>query len=193
MGPQELNLAQGAILSQFFIIAILFVGGAIMRRKRSFGNWNRGIATNDQIGWWTLFLAILTIGSLLISDAISANWESLFHNLSYQGIAWRTALRLSFLADLVMLFWFVYWTGGSVDSPFQPLWFLVPTLALFLQEPTYWVVIYATLATLLFSVLVYTPRENNSDRPSPEKERAALCAVSAMCVIVSTFIGIYTR
>lgn len=187
------NLAQGAILSQFFIITILFVGGILLRRRFDFGNWNRGVISHEGIGWLTLALAVVSIGSLILSDAVANSWGVLFKDLGYSGLPWRHALRFCFFLNAIVVCALVSWTGGSIDSPFQPIWFLIPTLSLFLREPTIWVVTQALLSISFFCVWVVYQPTYDSDRPGKRRSKIAICTVTALCLFASTFIGIYTR
>ena len=134
---------------------------------------------------------LFTLGCLVLSDGMSNQWRPLFNSLASRGLSWSLALLMVFLVDIGFVAWLIFKTGGGIDCPFQPVLFLLPTLALFLRESSSWVVLYSVLVGLAFVILVVDPRCH--DREETERNRLPLLIVTLMCLALGSFIGIFTR
>lgn len=184
-------IVTGTMLAQIFVLVIMFIAGMMIVRDYSLVRWYSGQPSHAKMGWLLLALALITLIPLILSDAITGNWRPLFGSFQFGGIKWSTSVFFVFLVDILTLTILVYNTGGSVRSPFQPLYFLFPTLALFLHESTGRVVTYGLLIAISFLSLLFAGQE-----ASEEDQRSRTMAygfVSIACLCVACFIGVYTR
>ena len=94
-----------------------------------------------------------------------------------------------FILDIVVLTIFVIGTGGGKNSPFQPIYFLLPTLAIFLHAPVGRVVTYLVLVCVAFSISMLSDVDVNRDEEWP----GVYWFVSLASFILGTTIGLITR
>ena len=103
----------------------------------------------------------------------------------------------TFLSYIGLVTILVFYTGGSKDSPFGPLYFLLPTLAILLLEPVERLVLYVSLTIISFSIMLYLNFGFKQMAIKPDNEQAnrptAYLVVSISCFILATFIGWVTR
>jgi hypothetical protein len=179
------NITGAAFIAQFAIIVIMFIGAAILHK-------DDGRQRFPQLVWNILAFALLTIGCLLFSDEFSKLWRPLLENTSIPTMPWRLAVVVMFLFDIVLVTILVFYTGGSKDSPFGPLYFLLPTLAILLREPVGRLVLYVSLTIISFSIMLYLNLGLSLDNKQAKRPTAYL-TVSISCFILATFIGWVTR
>ena len=183
VGP--INVVGGALLAQVSLLAIMLCGGLLIARR-------------DMKAWLILALALLSLGMLLTSDAFSSVWAPLLEHSMPGLVSWSSALLWTFILDIVVLTILVFGTGGGAESPFQPLYFLLPTLAIFLHEPTGRVVTYLILVSISFSTSMSEGihRLTISDYPDRAERgrwRVAYWFVSLASCALATSIGLMTR
>lgn len=148
---------------------------------------------------WILALALLSVGMLVTSDAFSGVWAPLLNYPVGSLMSWSTALFWVFILDIVVQTILVVGTGGGRDSPFQPIYFLLPTLAIFLHEPDGRVVTYLALVAVSFSIsMAYMSpismvQAMEMDRDEEFRWRRAYWFVSLASFVLATSIGLMTR
>ena len=185
------NIVAGALVSQVSVVVIMFVGAAIIRRDPSLVRWSKDEPTYGGFAWLLLVLLLFSVGALTLSDGFSESWRPLFGDLKFVGFSWSSTLLLVFLADIVVLGRLVASSGGSIESPFQPLFFLLPTLAIFLREPTPRVVLYVVCVAVSFLYFLFRYRSTpDADRA---RSRLAYGVVSLLCLGLACFVGLFTR
>jgi hypothetical protein len=181
----------GAMIAQVSLIGIMLIGGLFIRRSDRVARlWNR--STLAIFSWLILALAVTTLGILGTTDAFSSVWVPLFGEGNLPALfGWSSALRITIVLDILAVTVLVLGTGGAKNSPFQPLYFLIPTLAIFLREPKAWIATYVVLASLAFSVSL-------ANRPVHQQDEQGRWLVAYWFVTISSFvlaayIGVVTR
>lgn len=186
------NITGAAFIAQFAIIVIMFAGAAILHKGEEKTPFYLGRARFSQLVWKIVILTLITIGCLLFSDEFSKIWRPLLEDASVLTLPWRWAVVIMFLCDIIFVTILVFNTGGSKDSAFGPLYFLLPTLAILLREPLGRLVLYVSLTIIPFSIMLYPNIAIKRDSEQP-KQPTAYLFVSISCFILATFIGWITR
>jgi glucose-6-phosphate-specific signal transduction histidine kinase len=185
------SIAAAALAMQFSIVVVMFAGAFLLGlgvRHSPF--WREGRDTSGYL-WFLVFFSLTTIGLLVISEEFSTTWAPLFGSSLVPGISWRTSLLLVFCANIGCVGVLIGATGGSAASPFAPLFFLMPPLAIFLRSPPSHVLLYSVLATVAFTVtLRQAPRDLGV---SDTRWRMSSWFVAISCFALATFLGYITR
>lgn len=188
---QSATIITGALLSQVLLGAIMFVAASIMHAHQPRTALFRGEPLYTGFIWLLLILMIVSVTTLVFTHSLSNLWMGLFKNTSFSGLTDQTALLMVFLIDIVITTMLVSSTGGSVDSPFQPIFFLIPTLALLLYESSIRVVTYSALVCVAFTfLLVYANPLHVSQKRGAKQ---AYGFVSIACLGLTVLIGLLTR
>lgn len=185
------NIVAGALVSQVSIVVIMFLAAAVFRRDSTLVRWYKDQPTYAGFSWLILALFLSTVGMLAASEPFAATWSPLFSSMPFEGLSWSSAILLVFFADIAALTHLVAGTGGSLASPFQPLYFLLPTLALLLREPASRVLIYAVLVAVSFVALLF--HKGTVSTEDSGRHRLAYGLVSLLCLVLTCLIGIYAR
>jgi hypothetical protein len=186
------NVVGGAMLAQVSLLAIMLVAGLIVRRSDRYARLYDK-PTLAGFAWLTLTLALISLGSLGTTDAFSEIWLPLFNQEEWRSpITWSHALLITFVLDILVVTYFVFGTGGSRESPFQALYFLIPTLAVFLREPVSRVVFYVTLVAIAYSVTSLIANDNH-DEARDTRQNLAHWFVSVASFVAAAVIGLLTR
>lgn len=189
-GVGPVNVVGGAMIAQVSMLAIMFVGGLIVRRSDMDTHLTRRPSLSYH-AWLILALALISVGILGTSDVFSAVWAPLLQRPVGWFTSASTALLWVFLLDIIVLTVLVFATGGGQDSPFQPIYFLLPTLAIFLREPSGRVVTYLVLVAASFSISMLQPHSVEEDEAY--RWRLAYWFVSLASLVLATSIGLMTR
>jgi hypothetical protein len=185
------TIIAGALLSQVLMVVILFAGAGILTGASPKTAWWKGERVYPSVWWELLVLLLVTAGVLVLTTTMSSSWGGLFRGTSFFGLSDETALLIVFLSDIVVVTRLVYLTGGSVGSPFQPLFFFIPTIALLLRESPFRVVGYSAVLSVCFIVLLYRAVPPPSEKPGRTKQ--AYGFVSIACLFLTMLIGLLTR
>jgi hypothetical protein len=89
------NITAAALITQFSIIIILYIGLIILRKDDE----PKSIFLKKPDSSFFLILlgfALITIGCLVFSDEFSNVWKPLFREITFGGINWSTALIIVF-------------------------------------------------------------------------------------------------
>ncbi|MFH1080481.1 MAG: hypothetical protein V1766_09520 [Pseudomonadota bacterium] len=176
------NITGAALIAQFSILLILAAGSAIL----SFDN-----ANTTRITPFILVLALISFGVLFFSDEFSKLWSPLFRGTSFSGIKWSLSILLVFIANILVVSILVRFTWGSIVSPFTPVYFMLPALAIFLRESGGRIIIYLTLVILLFTLNFQNIYLNENGRSS--RHIQAYWVISVACFVLITYVGYITR
>ena len=187
------TIVAGTILAQVSLLAIMSIAGRLIRRDQTLVRWYKELPNYAGFGWTLLALTLVTLSTLVLSDGFAETWRPLFQSLSYSGIPWSLAVPVVFAADIVVLTVFVAQSGGSTRSPFQPLYFFLPTIALFLRESSGRVILYSVAVGLSFALLLFVPPLGEGAADDEARHRLAYGLVSLLCLLATCFIGIFTR
>ena len=187
IGPT--NITAAAAVMQFSIVAIV-VGGTFVLKKGEIELpfYERTESSTITFLWLIIAFALLTLGLLFFSDEFSSIWRPLFRRSEFVGISWSLALLWIFLLDIAWVGGMVLLTGGSYRSPFTPLYFMLPPLAIFLRESAGRIFIYTAVASVLFLMLLAVDRNGQPG----ERYKPAYAFVSLACFILATYVGVAT-
>lgn len=174
---------------QFLLIALLFLGTYLLPRdnRDSSRVYHRPPSEARYIVVVLVVSFLVTMGLLLFSDQFSILTEPLFGGMQIGVIRWSTAILCVFVADIACTACLVFLSSGSYQSPFTPVFFILPGLAFFLREPPQRVLIYTFAIAILFVIELRFCEEGPT---SPER---AFGVVSVGCLLLSGCIGYLTR
>lgn len=195
-GVSAANITAAAMTTQFCILVIVFVGTLFVRSTEpriSVYVGTKGV--RDHL-WFQFIFALITIGTLVFSDEFSSFWKPLFGGSSFYIMGWSTALLVVLSFDIIYTFVIVGQTGGSNASPFTPLYFILPPLAIFLRETPRRIVFYTVLVAALFSVnliVTFSEQEMLEDQAARRAPTLAYWFVSIASFILATVVGYVTR
>ena len=143
--------------------------------------------------WIVLGFSLLTTGALFFSEPYSTLWKPLLGELGAPSIDSSSALLIALVADILAVFWLAQLTSGA-NSPFVPVFFILPALAIFLREGFVRVVWYVILISVLFSVgVLQDARPSSKEDVDDPRRRIAYWFVSIACFVLATFVGYVTR
>ena len=181
------ELTAAALVTQFALLLITAIGiGLLAERARP----------------WQLFVyfVLYTLGVLIFSNDIMSRVGGLLGGVNLSGISYAAGVRFMFVADVIAVSVFVRITGGTRSSPFTPILFIIPALAIFLKENFVWVAVYTALTLGGFAGgSRYTLEDNrfwdSSDWAHEERrrQRMAFVAVGSACLVLGTVVGFLTR
>ena len=179
---QPVNLAAAALIAQFVFVVILMVGSIVVRLP----DHPDEVRGSPSFMGAILLLAVITLGALMLSDDLAAIWRPVYANLKFTAPSLSTGFLIVFFADALFV-WFLIWlTGGSTQSPFTPVLFMIPTLAIFLREPLGRVLFYVCSVGVVFIVTLGQPQGTHGNR-------IATGWVALTCLALTTHIGFITR
>jgi hypothetical protein len=186
-----LNIAAAALLMQFLLLLVLSVAAYWIRTKEaeSFRFWDNPPSLGRH-AWVVLAFALVTIGPLMFSDAFATSWRPLFSDLAIPLVNWSGAILWVFVLDLLFCTYLIASTGGGYVSPFTPVCFVLPALALFLHESPKMVVLYTLGIAISFSITLAIAERSERSRRS---YLGAYWFVSLSCLLLSVLIGYVTR
>ncbi|MGH9864570.1 MAG: hypothetical protein ACRD4H_04075 [Candidatus Acidiferrales bacterium] len=191
-GVNPASITAAAMATQFFILVIVFVGTILVRSTEPRVSVYVGTKGMQDHLWFQFIFALITMGTLVFSDQFSSFWKPVFGSSTFHIMGWSTALLVVLSFDIIYACVIVGQTGGSTISPFTPLYFILPPLAIFLRESPGRILFYTLLVAILFSLnLIVTFKEQQS-----EGERVPTLAywfVSIASFSLATFVGYITR
>nr|WP_298151131.1 hypothetical protein [uncultured Pseudoxanthomonas sp.] len=185
------TIITGALLSQVLLGVLMFVAASIMRAHQPRTAFFRGEPVHSEYSWLILTLLLVSVAVLVFTHSMSAMWVGLFQNTTFVGIQDRTATAIVFIINIVVTTLLVADTGGSIDSPFQPIFFLIPTLALLLFESSLRVVIYAALVCVCFTYLLVQANPLHAAHRAGAKKAYGFVSIASLALAV--LIGLLTR
>jgi len=179
------NVAAAALITQFSIGCILSIAAFILRREQEAKPfWEEQLF--DSLPWIVLAFTLFTTGLLFFSEPYSSLWKPLFGDVGVLSIRYSLALLLTFLVDVGAIFWLSSLTGGAY-SPFTPVFFILPALAIFLREGFGHVVLYVVLICAFFTWGLF------QETPPASRHRLAYWIVSIGSFVLATVVGYVTR
>lgn len=182
------NITGAALIAQFSILLILLMGFVILSKSSRL--FFLGSVEDVNATPIILNLALFSIGALFFSDEFSKIYSPMFGDTNLSVIKWSTAICAVFIANTIAVNRLVALTGGSMASPFTPVYFMLPALAIFLREPTGRVVFYLLLVIILFSLNF---RHDSQSSKIVSRKKLAYWFVALSCCILTTYIGFITR
>lgn len=193
---QPLNVTGAAFLIQIILLGMLTITVFIMQSGESrlprFPE--RPVPNVRHLAFLILGFTLFSFAILLASEEVIAVFGRLFegHGLPIGNFKARSALSIVFSLDILLFGILIYQTGGSKDSPFTPVLFMLPSLAIFLRESPERFVLYAVFTGLVF-LLLLIPRFSRQAPDENPHYRYSFAFVAIACLALSLFIGYITR
>ena len=181
------TITGAALIAQFLICAIIAVGMVIIQITEGDVYWRQALNYSHMF-LSIIFFSFLTLGLLLFSDAFATLWKPLIGNGNLYFLSWSIALFFVFIIDILWVCIMVSQTGGGKDSAFNPIFFLLPVLAIFLRQPIGRIFFYLFLIVVTFSFVVFKKFYFKE-----QKSNLSYRFVSLACFAVAAYIGIITR
>jgi hypothetical protein len=172
----DANIAVAALITQLLMTVIMIVGAFLIWTAEQRIPYYRKAKGPDAktFGWVILLVVVFTIVPLILADAIVALWAPVFAGVHVPTVPTATAIEAMFVVDILGIATLVYQTGGSRMSAFSPLLFVLPALALFLQQSFRSVIF---LSVLLFFAFWLLMRRNRLPASYTTKDVDELAAV----------------
>lgn len=196
------NITGAALLTQFLLTIIMFVAAALVRQGEGYISHNSPSVHQavHRLPWIILGSALITVGCLVFSDEFTTVWKPLFGgNASSPTIRSSNATLIMFVIDIACVAYLVRYTGGSRVSPFSPIYFILPGLAIFLREPYSRIVFYIVAVAVVFvlslinSLIKYGEDFYPGSYQQTEAISYAYSFVSIACLVLTTIIAYVTR
>jgi magnesium-transporting ATPase (P-type) len=193
------NIIGAALIAQFFLSIILGIGAFILYLRESAAPSYRKLSSGkfinvSRFAWVVLIFFLLTVGCLVLSDEFAKLYRPLLEELRVPMLPWSIAIPIVFFLNMICVTFLVWLTDGSRESPFGPLYFIFPPLAIFLREPFDRVIDYFVFVAFMFSL---TMRYSYNMRPKTSSDdddnRLAYWVVSILSFVLVTVVGYVTR
>lgn len=185
--PQA-TIVAATMLMQLFIIVILTGAAAIL----SAGNaWESGRPMSPII----LLLAVVTIGLLILSQPFGEMWAPAIGLEYLPLLSWSFVIASVFVLNAVALWRLVSFTGDATLNAFTPIYFVMPAMAIFLQEPGFRLLVYLVIVLTFFVHNLVTCLKFEAAKSYGVRKRhtVAFGFVSIACLLLVTGIGHMTR
>ena len=126
---------------------------------------------------------------LFFSEGFSASLQK-FTSTGVPNIADTYAIILTLLVDVFLVGYMVRLTGGGQISPFVGLFFVLPTIALFLKMPFNLIVIYAVMTVVVYLILL--PKRFFADGRDHEKAlKIASVVIRITCLMLTMSVAYF--
>jgi hypothetical protein len=189
---EPINIAAAGLIAQFFLLTMIFAVSLVLRSgEPQRAIWEADRPTANPFLGYVAASTLFTIGCLGFTKPLISLWRPLL-GISLASVDSSTAMMVTFVGDIILVAKLVSATGGSWVSPFNPMYFVVPVLAIFLREPLPHVLGYSFLVFALFS-WTFSREDDPTRMVGGSKRSLAYWLVSSSCFALSTFIGIITR
>jgi hypothetical protein len=203
--PETITIT--AFVTQILLMVILLMGAGIIATAKGVNIYNSRWRTEEidyytvqifsllrkKIPFFIVLTFVLSIVIFIVSDAIQPTWKPLLGlNTLCTG---ATAKLFMFIADIVLLSWLIYLTGGSSVSPFSPVLFLIPSLAIFLREPPNWLLVYFIATFISFTINMFAKKFQSINFASASnwQMRFSFWLMTLLSLTLTTYIGFLTR
>lgn len=200
MQLQPIGLIGATLFIQLCLLLLLFATNRMLP-ERGF------VHLRSRCDRATLVLAIVTVACMVASDEMYRAWAPILGDLAFgSGIGRSTTYLLLFSVDLSVAFWLMTLTGGSKNSPYTAILFMLPSLAIFLREPAGRFVFYAALAAIFYGLglLAESRRLTPMDilrgdsymgpkYSSIRTDTPAHATINLGCLFIATVTGFITR
>ena len=188
----SLTIASGTLLSQVFVLVILALGAALL--SQPYGRLReRSRIPLPSHPALILGMTLFTLVPLLLSHGFAPAWRPLVGTLAPSAISDGSTMLIVLVVDVLGLSVLVAATGGSQQSPFQAVYFLLPTLALFLRQSPTRVLVTAAVVFASFSVLMGPRHFHNGHGYGGDRHNAvSYWFVSMASLAVAVYIGLAT-
>ena len=134
---------------------------------------------------------MIVVFFLIFSHGFSA-WFRTYVNFDIPGFRDGVSLFVMFTVNAALMTYLVGLTGGSLTSPFTPMFFILPALAIFLGVHNPWLTIYGAMVALLF-VLMLAASQPPDAREHRSSLKLAYAVISVLCFALTMFIGSFVQ
>jgi hypothetical protein len=187
---EPVSLATAFVLTQLLLLALVFLGAFLLKSGELRPTVYQRMPALNLYGLVAGF-TLLTLALLVFSEDMLSISRPVFGDLQFPSISKSHAFLIVFLADLFGAAILIRLTGGSLISPFSPILFVLPALAIFLREPPGRFLTYAGLTAYFFIQagwgLTHSYIQNN------RMYRLTFYVVTLGCLAISTMVGYVTR
>lgn len=194
---QPVSLAGASIVIQVFLLLISFV--ALFLLSKSYPSRNTAEGSYSTLIVW--FLAALLF--ILFAEDLYATWGVILGDLTLPTIPRSLSFLAVFFLDIVFVTILILRTGGTKRSPFTSVLLLLPTLAIFLNEPRWRFLMYSLVCGVIYAVTLrrsFTSANQHSDRSSfyecarddEQAEDWSVRLTNLACLALATLIGFIT-
>jgi hypothetical protein len=181
------TIIAAAIITQIAVLMIVLLGSIYRPINQIEYSWQRKSSPNGPIYGFLAGTAIISLLILGLTDAFTALWLPIMRDVQFVGIPWGKTILCVWILDILLLGKLVNFTGGSLTSPFTSLFFVFPTIAIFLHESGLRLILYTTLVVILFSFSFLKSKEENPT------SKLSFWIVSVSSFILTTGMGYFTR
>ena len=189
-----LNLTTALLITQFVLLAIVFVGILFLRAGENalspFSDNPR--PATKQFPSFLLGFALVTLACIAFSQDFVLLSRPVFGDLEFPSLAQSDAFLVVFTLNIFGAGLLMNVTGGAKDSPFAAVLFALPALAIFLREPPGRYFTYTAFAVVLF-LAFQKPRGLGAAVVQNSKHQATFNFVTLGVLALSTLVGYVTR
>jgi hypothetical protein len=143
---KPVNVAGATIVVQVCLLTIVTVATLVENETEIESRRDRKQRAYEP----TVVLAILTIIAVALSADFYQVWSPLMGDVQLPTFGRSGAFLFVFMLDIIATMMLITWTGGSRSSPFTSMLFLIPALAIFLREPPWKFLMYATIVGIYY-------------------------------------------
>lgn len=182
---QPVNVSGALLIVQVCILIIFWLGLSLLE-------FSSGKQRRNSHSLLTIF-AIASIILVAFIKEFYTIWSPILgDDIHLPTLARSNAFNVTFALDIFVTWRLIKRTGGSSNSPFTPMLFLIPTLSIFLRQPPAVFIIYAIVIYLLYWISDYDVNES-SFRENEAPIKIAHRAVNFACLALGIAIGFITR
>jgi hypothetical protein len=148
---QSINLTLAFIITQLVLLLMIAVGLFVLFLGTEDDS---PVQAKPVVAIQSLFglFAITSLVCLVFSEDIWSSSKLIFGGIELPTFSRNLVFLLVFASDLIMTAIIIFFTGGSQESPFSTIIFLIPTLGIFLRESPQRFFGYALGAAALFLI-----------------------------------------
>jgi hypothetical protein len=184
---KPVNVAGAILIVQVCLLAMMTGGLWVYMNQKNMLNVGKQFFT-------LLILAIISIVSVAFITDFYPIWSPILGPNEIPTIDRNNAFAVLFFFDIAITWKLISTTGGSKDSPFTPILFLIPALAIFLREPPIRFIIYAIVVYIIYYTASYKKTASiNLFHEADDNVASAHRFVNFTCLALSVIIGFITR
>jgi hypothetical protein len=195
---QSATLAAASVVIQLCLLLIALVTLLVLMRSRAMAG--NSIPSIVLLAIWFLF----ALFAIVLGEEFFSTWQAVLGGFSLPTIPKGRSFQVVFALNIVFTSALIVLTGGTKRSPFTSILLLLPSLAIFLREPTHRFLTYSAVVAALYVMLLTTgrsqwllPQYAQGDFRSTALEEeavdnAATIWANIMCLMLATLIGYIT-
>lgn len=195
---QPTTLAGASIVIQVCLLFISFVTLWLLTKS-----YSARAAARDSYSSLVAWL-LLTLVVILMGEDLYVTWGPILGHIHIPNIPRDSAFFAVFLLDIFFITILILRTGGTKRSPFTSVLFLLPSLAIFLREPTGRFLFYSLMVGGLYVlVLRRSLQKANADfdrsaydalsKADEQVDDRATVWTNVTCLALVTLIGYITQ